>query len=626
MNAMKIYLLLAIPLLILSACSPSALQDQETALAEPVVETNGVTENPTNGDSAAEIVFAEEDLDSALDDGDVIEVLLQDDTILVDGAAQEDTTLTIQSAGTYHLSGTLLDGGILIAAGDEDKVTLILDGVQMTSSTGSVINVQNAEKTIIELVSGSGNVLTDAAVYSVIDVEKDEPNAAIFSNDDLTIKGDGQLTVNANYRHGIVSDDDLKISSGSITINAVQDGLKGKSSVTIKDGIFVLNVGGDGIQSSETEDIEKGTIIIENGNFQIDAGLDGIQAATDLIINQGVFNITTGGGSVNGVSKVENWGGRMSPNNADQTTTQDTQDSAKGLKAGSELHIYCGTFAIDSADDSLHSDDVIIIEAGDLDLTSGDDGIHADTAITINGSMLDILESYEGIESALITINAGTIHIQSSDDGINVAGGADASGLGDRPGQGNFSDMGDYYLYIHDGYLYIDAGGDGLDSNGSIEMNGGTVIVNGPVNNANGALDYMGTFNVNGGLLIAAGSAGMAQAPSTTSSQYSLMTVLNGTTPAGTMLHFESSDGEDILTFVPAKEFQTILISTAQLNGLDAVNVYYGGSHSGSVVDGLYSAGNYSGGTSLGTYQITGVVTGSIGGGGMMPGGGRQRP
>lgn len=50
-------------------------------------------------------------------------------------------------------------------------------------------------------------------------------------------------------------------------------------------------------------------------------------------------------------------------------------------------------------------------------------------------------------------------------------------------------------------------------------MIAGIVIVNDPVETMNGALDYMGTFTINGGLLIAADSAGMAQAPSDNSTQ-----------------------------------------------------------------------------------------------------------
>ena len=78
---------------------------------------------------------------------------------------------------------------------------------------------------------------------------------------------------------------------------------------------------------------------------------------------------------------------------------------------------------------------------------------------------------------------------------------------------------------------------------GSIELNDGTVIVNGPQDNGNGALDYDSTFNINGGLLIAAGSSGMAQNPSTSSTQNSINVYVNGT--ANSLLTIKAEETVD---------------------------------------------------------------------------------
>ena len=136
---------------------------------------------------------------------------------------------------------------------------------------------------------------------------------------------------------------------------------------------------------------------------------------------------------------------------------------------------------------------------------------------------MNITKSYEGIESEVITLNGGTIHLVASDDGLNAAGGADGSSVNGRAGQNSFEGAGNAYIHINGGYLYVDAGGDGIDSNGSIDMTAGTAIVNGPTNDGNGPLDYNGTFNITGGYLLAVGSSGMAQAPSETSTQYSVL-------------------------------------------------------------------------------------------------------
>jgi len=182
-------------------------------------------------------------------------------------------------------------------------------------------------------------------------------------------------------------------------------------------------------------------------------------------------------------------------------------------------------------------------------------------------------------------------------------------------------------VYIHGGYLYMDAAGDGLDSNGNFEMTGGVVLVNGPTNNGNGPLDYMSSFKITGGFLVAVGSASMAQAPSDDSIQYAVLQILDSVQAAGTMVHIETAAGEDVLTFLPTKEYQSILISFPELQNTESYVVYTGGSSSGTPVDGLYMDGAYTPGTQTASFTITSTITG--GGGGMFggPGGGRpSRP
>ncbi len=213
----------------------------------------------------------------------------------------------------------------------------------------------------------------------------------------------------------------------------------------------------------------------------------------------------------------------------------------------------------------------------------------------------------------------------ASDDGINVAGGNDGSSVNGRPGQNTFSASGDYTLDISGGIIYVEAAGDGIDVNGAITMSGGLVIVNGPTNNGNGALDYDRGFSLTGGTLVAVGSTGMAQAPDSTSTQYAMMVNLNTALSAGTMIHIESADGEDVLTFAPTKDYQSVVFSSPDLVGGETYTVYTGGSSTGTATDGRYVDGEYSGGSEVASLTLSSVVTtsGAVGGGGMRgPGGG----
>jgi hypothetical protein len=512
------------------------------------------------------------------------------------------TTVTITSPGTYVVTGSLDDGRIRIASDKGGTVRLVLKGADITCSTSSPIYVTNSDKTIITLADGTENRVTDGASYQLENSPSDEPNAAIFSKDDLTFNGSGSLTVKANYKDGISTKNDLKITGGNITIDAVNDAIKGKDSIGVKAGTIAVTAGGDGLQASNDTDVQKGFISIEGGTFTIDSGGDALQAQTTLAVSGGEFTISTGGGAA-GASAAA------------------TSTSAKGLKAIGGVFVTGGTFTIDSSDDSIHSNGTVKITAGTISIASGDDAIHADATLEIDGGEISIAQSYEGLESAVMTINDGTIHVKSSDDGINVAGGVDGSSVNGRAGQNQFAANMNNQLFVNGGYLSIDAGGDGIDCNGPIYMTGGAIICNGPTDNGNGALDYDGEFKVTGGYVIAVGSSGMAEVASDTSSVNSIMVNFDSVQQSGTLVHVESQDGEGILTVAPLKQFQSVVLTSSAIKQGETYKVYLGGTSTGTVIDSLYSGGTYSPGAEYVSLSIEGVVTTSGATGGMQGGG-----
>lgn len=569
----------------LIGCSKQQPNTSDEAIQENIVES-------TNQDHSA--------ADTTIEFGSSI-------TVNGTGVTVDENIVTITQGGTYSLSGTLDDGQVIVNAGDLDQVEILLNGVHLTSSTSAPIYVMNADKTTLTLVEGTESVITDAESYVYEDATVDEPNAAIFSKDDLKINGTGSLIVNANYNNGIASKDDLDIKNGDITINAVNNGLKGKDSIEIDNGTFVINSGGDAIKSDNTTDTTKGWITINNGTFNLTATGDGIQAETDLLINGGTFTIETGGGSENSSSKSSSWGVWGIPGHA-QTSSSSSEEttSAKALKAGVNLTVEDGSFNIDSSDDSIHTNDSIVINGGSFTIASGDDGIHADTTLDINGGTIDIIKSYEGLESTTITINDGTIHLIASDDGINAAGGNDGSAMNGRPGQNNFSSTSGM-IYFNGGYVYVNASGDGLDANGSIEMSGGTVIFDGPTDGGNGALDYDATFNISGGLLIASGSNAMLQTPSSSSSQNTI--VVSSNTSSHTLVNIQDSMGTDLITYAPSKSSQVIMISSPEFKTGETYTISTGGTSTGTEIDGLYKGGSYSGGSNVATLTISSSIT-----------------
>ncbi|OMD38111.1 carbohydrate-binding domain-containing protein [Paenibacillus odorifer] len=640
--------------LLMSACSTNSTTAQSEALADTTAAsgTTVTQDGAATGVQLASakltdlVTFDEDDSNTSWTADQSTDIALAGTSAVIDGTGAEskDGSVTITAAGTYVLSGKLNDGQIVINNQDDGIVHLVLNGVNISDSDNAAIYIKEAGKVIITLEDGTENSVSDGVTYVYADEATDEPSAAIFSKADLTINGTGKLSVSANYNDGITSKDDLKIMNGTLEIKAADDGMVGKDLVAVQDGKLSITAEGDGIKSTNDTEADKGFIAIAAGTFDIKAGNDGIQAETALVIDDGTYTVVTGGGNVNGEVKTGDLGAGMgmrgdrgqgtggktpgtsetstpetkpempaqeaSTTKMTTTTTESETASTKGLKAGGDISINNGMFTIDSADDAVHSNSNIAITDGELHIQTGDDGIHADALVAISGGKIDITKSYEGIEGANIAISGGEANVVSSDDGVNVAGGNDEATAGGGPQeQDQFSEAAANVLTISGGMLTVDAAGDGLDSNGSIVMSGGTVIVNGPTNGGNGSLDFDGSFEQSGGTLIAAGSSGMAQAPSDTSSQHAISMTFPQTQKAGTLVHLEDSEGNTILTFAPSKDYQSVVISSPELKDGGSYTLYSGGTSTDSEVNGLYTDGDYTGGTQIVAFEITSNIT-----------------
>ena len=377
-----------------------------------------ISDNSTqNSDSE---YFDEDDLDESVKDPDA-EITLNGDSAQINGngAEYKDGKICITSGGTYIFSGTLNDGQIYVDT--KEKVHIALNGVNMNCSYSSPVFIENAEKTIITVCDGTENTLTDPSEYSYESDDENEPDAVIYSKDDLSLNGSGTLSINANFNEGIACKNDLRICNDVLNINSVGNSVKGKDSLVIMNASVTVDSQADGLKSTNSKETDKGYIVIESGSFDITAALDAFQAETDMIINGGTFNIKTGGGTENLTSSKSS--GNNSARPAEGNSNK-TDESEKGIKAGGKLTINAGEISADCADDSIHSNDSIEINGGTLLLASGDDGIHADNQLDVNDGDITVSQSYEGLEATVINVNDGNIHVTASDDGFNASEGS----------------------------------------------------------------------------------------------------------------------------------------------------------------------------------------------------------
>lgn len=578
MNLKKIMASLLVASTVLGACSSKAATSasDSTSVSDNDSSSAQVENLATSSSSATETLdnyygtYEEEDLDASYDEDSATKITLgATSEVTGDGATVADQVVTITAAGTYVVSGTLTDGQLVVNVGKEDKVHLILDGVDITNTSGPAIDIEQGEKIITTLAPDSENTLADGENYELADGET-EPDAIFYSKEDLVINGSGSLTVTGNYSNGIRSKDDLILISGTYNVTAQNNAIKGKDSVAIRGGDYTLTTtAGDGIQANNAEDAEKGYVAIDGGSFAITSGQDAIQAETNLSLQNAQMTLQTAEGA--------------------GSTNLDTEGSYKGLKAGGALVVASGNYELNTADDALHADDTVTIS-----------------------------QSYEGIEAAEIYFKGGEVNVTATDDGINAGGGSDAESTGQfgadsfgggGPGGGDQADD-SKFIEVSGGVIQVSAEGDGVDSNGNITMTGGTLLVNGPVSGGNGALDYNGTFVQSGGTLMAAGTSDMASNISDSSSQTAVDIYFNSNQSAGTLVTLTDSSGKLVAGFVPAKDFANLVISTPDLTQNEALTLAVGGTASQVADNGLVAIDStVEGASTLGTLTLTSVVS-----------------
>lgn len=569
-----------------------------------------------------------------------------------DGISVTDNVITITTGGDFTVSGSLENGQIVIDS--ESKVKLRLSGMSLTNPNGAAIYVKSADKAYITITDGTKNYLADGEAYTTAD-EKEK--ACITARDNLEIKGNGSLTVQGRYGHGIDGSDSIKIENGNITITAKNDGIHVNDTLQIIGGTLNITADGDGLQSDEIVDITGGTINITTTGE--------IAAETAAGFNGMDFGGRDADGERQQMTEEERQAMREEMQKQfeaakAQEIEEDNSDdvTSKGIKADWMLDISGGDVTVNSTDHSIHCKSDINIKGGTINLTSeAKKGISAHGDVVIDDGNITINKSTEGIESKqILTINGGNINITSGDDGLNAGGnGMDdmfggrgfdrmfdqnsnysddgqqmqdpnvrggnqmmqpgmqggeqmmQPGMGGRgqtmqqdipggdgftpsdtqengqmgggPGRGMESNEIDseHHIQINGGNIYINAQGDGIDSNGSLVIDGGTVIVDGPTGGGDSALDSDGAIMVNGGELIAVGAAGMVEAPNSYSAQNVLNYTLSAGAEAGKTIEIKNSNGETIISYAPAKSYQSVICSSPNLITGGEYTVYLGG-------------------------------------------------
>lgn len=492
----------------------------------------------------------------------------------------ECVTVKIAEAGTYVVSGSTDNGQLYVEAG-ENQVHLVLNGAVINCKKSAPIYVNNGKKTVITLAENTVNTLTDEENYEYSVTEVDETTGETTGEPNAALFSKKALTIN-----------------GKGTLNVTTNFNNG---IGCKDELKIIS-----------------------GKVNVTAVNNAIRGNDCVVIKDG---------EINAISKSGD-GIKSTKENNDQ----------KGY-----VYVDGGNVNVTAYEDGLQAVTLLAVAGGEVSISADDDGMHCDKILAISGGTINITKSYEGIEATVINISGGKTYVKASDDGLNATVGNNTSNSNER--FGGFGGGGGSMQYqeacqvnISGGYLYVDASGDGLDSNGDLTISGGVAIVNGPTNGGNGSLDANGTIYANGGFLVAAGSNGMAEYPTGTSTQNVIIITFNGMQQAETIIRIVDENGADLLNFAPSKTFGSVIFSSPDIKSGSTYTVYTGGEYSGGdKSDGLMANGSYSGGNIEGEVSVSQILSyigesgmgGGFGGGhnpGMKPDmgpgemGGGQRP
>ena len=467
-----------------------------------------------------------------------------------DGVSVENGTITITSGGTYRITGEY-SGQVKIEAAKTDTVRLVLDNAKITNSTGAAINVVSAAEAIIYTAAGTTNTVADEANYTA--TGDDDPDAAIYSTANLTLTGEGSLSVEGAYEEGIHTTGGLVIASGTLDVNAANTGIKGKDYVDITGGIVNVTAAQDGIKSTNTDDESLGFTRLSAGSVTISAGDDGLKAPHTLEISGGTLNI---------------------------------EKSNEGIEA-QYINILDGDVTVNSSDDGINASLKDSSSDTSSDTTSGTATTGQQTQQNQNGQ---VQQAPAGGGAAPGGSQGSTGQNQNMPqpptDGAMPGGG------------GGTFEVVDAAINISGGTVTVNAEGDGIDSNGTATFSGGTVTVNGPTAGGNNALDSNGDLLLNGGTVTTGSTADMFEAPSSASTSGYLKITDSSALTQGSTIQVTDSSGTVVANYkITTSGVQLVLVSNK--------NIVKGQSYTVSVTSGSVDAASTtaaSGASELGSF------------------------
>ena len=518
--------------------------------------------------------FTANDLNGSWTTSGATQISLRGDHAVVSGggAYAYNGDVIISGAGKYVVSGALDNGSILVDADNSAKIWILLNGAELQSADDACIRVEQADKVFLTLAEGTENILRTTAISE--EQQSSGVDAALFARDDLTLNGSGSLLVESPEAHGIAANDELVITGGTICVSAARDALHANDGIRITSANLDLSASDDGIDLNGSES----ELYIESGSLHIQAADDGIAAGCSLTIAGGNVTVEAGKDGITAAGTVTVNGGELTVSAADD-----------GIHADSSVLISGGTIQIPSCYEGIEAV-TIDISGGDIAIYPEDDGLNANGGgFSFGGGAPfggtpgmhpgdDIPERPDisgSVPPDRPEIPAGEMpsRPESGEPALPMEGSFPNFDGGKSDAEGEASSASETWIHIRGGSITIvnetarDA--DGIDSNGDIIISGGTILVSLVNSGSNSALDY-GSENgsvmkISGGTVIACGSYAMAEGFDSSSTQCAILYGYRRGAAAGTQLTLEDRKGNTLLSYEVPCSFSSVALSCSEM-------------------------------------------------------------
>ncbi len=518
-----------------------------------IIHSNITPTDPTD------FKFTDEETKLTYDENGASRIVLKDGTPEVTNAEIDGKDIKITKAGTYVVSGTASDIRILVDAGENENVVLILKGAQITSSKGSAVFVESGNITL-NVPEGTESIITGG--------ERESNNlvGAVGTRGNLIINGKGNLKIQGSDLEALASAGNVTVNGTRLDLNSYSSGIVSLGTVKFKDSELNIDCRKTGIISQNSEDQEHSDIYSENSVVGITSNEGAMESLDEIKVNGGVVRIKTVDGSSEDSGETDKEGSVTGMENSSKPSDNESNTAGKimrgrgmfprmmgnnfGFMKRNHMEGPWGRMMGFMGEGSSLSASSFTLMDGEMTVDTPYTGIDAMASLDIQGGTLNINAGRKAIHTMnALKTSGGTVNINEggtfNDDTENTSNGNDSGAQNDRnsvaqSSENNFPDFEEMSKEMEEMMSQMDHFGMGMDN-------------------------FPLVMEITGGNIIYTSRGDISPALTDTTTQAAIEAVADKEIAAGTNAEIVDETGNAVVTITPSAAFKSIMISSPLL-------------------------------------------------------------